>query len=85
LCFLHENSIRYVLRLMKSVKILTNKSSKTHIVMKVIIQKPLVVAHYIVIIIIIIVRYGRPAVPYTHTTGSELRYQKPTKHTTKYL
>jgi len=37
---------------MKSVTILINKSSKTNIVMKVIIQKPLVVAHYVIIIII---------------------------------
>ena len=28
--------------------------------------------------------YG-PAGPYTHTTGSKLRCQTPTKHTTKYL
>jgi len=28
--------------------------------------------------------YG-PAGPYTHTTGSKLHCQTPTKHTTKYL
>jgi hypothetical protein len=25
-----------------------------------------------------------PAGPYSHTTGSKLRYQTPTKHTTEY-
>ena len=28
---------------------------------------------------------GQSAGPYTHTTGSKLRFQTPTKHTTKYL
>ena len=36
-------------------------------------------------VVCVCVRYGRPAVPYTHTTGSKLRCQTPTEHTTKYL
>ena len=30
-------------------------------------------------------RCSQPVGPYTHTTRSELRYQTPAKHTTKYL